>query len=113
MRMVDDVQCWLDEPGCNNGWLLMGNETAQYTAKRFATREWFLQADRPALTIEFTPPAVCPADVDDDGEVGINDFLLVLANWGLCPGCPQDIDMDGTVGINDFLLVLANWGPCP
>ena len=110
--MVNDVQCWLDDPGCNNGWLLMGNETDLHTAKRFATHEWFLPAEHPVLTIEFTPPAVCPADVDDDGEVGINDFLLVLANWGLCPGCPQDIDMDGTVGINDFLLVLANWGPC-
>ncbi len=27
--------------------------------------------------------------------------------------CPADIDNDGTVGINDFLDVLANWGPCP
>ncbi len=57
---------------------------------------------------------VCPADVDDDGEVGVIDFLLVLANWGPCPaGCPTDVDGDGEVGVIDFLLVLANWGPCP
>jgi len=111
--MVDDVQCWLDEPGCNNGWLLMGNETDLYTAKRFATREWFLPSERPVLAIEFTPPPVCPADLDLDGEVGINDFLQLLQAWGPCAGCPEDIDGDGAVGIYDFLFVLANWGPCP
>ena len=112
-RMVDDVQCWLDEPGCNDGWLLMGNEIDLHTAKRFASREWFDPGERPLLTIEFTPPAMCPADVDDDGEVGINDFLLVLGSWGPCEGCPEDIDGDGDVGINDFLIVLGSWGPCP
>ena len=27
----------------------------------------------------------CPADLDLDGDVGINDFLAVLAAWGACP----------------------------
>ncbi len=27
--------------------------------------------------------------------------------------CPADIDNDGMVGITDFLLVLSQWGPCP
>jgi len=27
--------------------------------------------------------------------------------------CPSDVNNDGTVGINDFLAVLAAWGPCP
>ncbi len=27
----------------------------------------------------------CPADIDNDGVVGINDFLDLLAAWGLCP----------------------------
>ena len=53
-------------------------------------------------------------DLDDDGIVGINDFLILLAEWGPCdqpcpPSCPADLDEDCTVGINDFLLVLANW----
>ncbi len=30
-------------------------------------------------------PTPCPADVDDGGSVGINDFLDLLANWGPCP----------------------------
>jgi len=27
--------------------------------------------------------------------------------------CPSDVNNDGTVGINDFLGLLAAWGPCP
>jgi hypothetical protein len=30
-------------------------------------------------------PDTCPADIDNDGTVGINDFLDVLAAWGSCP----------------------------
>ena len=26
--------------------------------------------------------------------------------------CPADLDGDGAVGIQDFLRLLANWGPC-
>jgi hypothetical protein len=46
----------------------------------------------------------------NDGVVGIGDFLLLLAQWGLPTSC--DFDGDG-VGITDFLTMLANWGPCP
>ena len=45
-----------------------------------------------------------------DGSVGINDFLALLAQWGIPGSCDFD---GGGVGINDFLDLLANWGPCP
>ncbi len=55
----------------------------------------------------------CPADFDGDGNVGINDFLALLAAWGPCGvECPADLDGDGDVGINDFLALLAAWGSC-
>ena len=54
----------------------------------------------------------CPWDLDDDGGVGINDFLDLLAAWGTNPGGPPDFDGNGNVGIEDFLELLANWGPC-
>jgi predicted outer membrane repeat protein len=54
----------------------------------------------------------CPADIDDDGLVGVNDFLDLLASWGAAGG-PADIDGDGVVGVTDFLDLLAYWGPCP
>ncbi len=54
-----------------------------------------------------------PGDIDGDGVVGINDFLIVLGRWGACPPspdpCPADLDGDGVVGIGDFLLVIGNW----
>jgi choice-of-anchor B domain-containing protein len=54
-------------------------------------------------------------DLDGDSTVGINDFLLLLADWGPCPGpcppsCAADFNGDCTVGVNDFLIMLANWG---
>ncbi len=59
-------------------------------------------------------PPPCPWDCDSgesfDGNVGIVDFLTLLAQWG----GPGTCDFDGGgVGITDFLELLANWGPCP
>ena len=56
---------------------------------------------------------VCPWNCggDNDGNVGIVDFLALLSQWGLI-GTSCDID-GGGVGIVDFLALLANWGPCP
>ncbi len=66
-----------------------------------------------AAASQATPPA--PGDLDEDGVVGITDFLALLAAWGPCPDpCPPhcfaDVNTDCTVGINDFLTLLANWG---
>ncbi len=52
------------------------------------------------------------ADLDDDGVVGIVDFLALLGDWGPCPVRPSDLDGDGEIGIQDFLILLGVWGPC-
>ena len=36
--------------------------------------------------------------------------LLIVPAIG---GCREDLDASGDVGITDFLALLANWGPCP
>ena len=56
----------------------------------------------------------CPWDCGQpvDGEVGIVDFLSLLASWGATPGMPCDFDGNG-VGISDLLEMLGRWGPCP
>ncbi len=59
------------------------------------------------------PVAVCEADLDDNGSVGVSDLLSLLASWGPCKGCPADFDGNGNVGVSDLLALLANWGPCP
>jgi hypothetical protein len=57
-QMVADVQEWLDNPASNFGWLVLGDESAIATAKRFDTRE---SASPPVLTIQFTAgPRVVP-----------------------------------------------------
>src|SRR3984893_5188549 len=57
-QMVADVERWLDNPASNFGWLVLGDESAIATAKRFDTRE---SASPPMLTIEFIPgPRVLP-----------------------------------------------------
>ena len=74
-----------------------------------------LASDDPTR-VASTAPIVsdCPADLNADGQVGINDFLILLAFWGPCTGvCLGDLDGDGAVGIVDFLQLLGTWGPCP
>jgi hypothetical protein len=57
-QMVADVQSWLDDPGSNFGWLVLGDESTNVTAKRFDSRE---SASPPMLTIQFVPgPRVAP-----------------------------------------------------
>jgi hypothetical protein len=55
-QMVSDVQAWLDNPATNFGWAVIGNETVNQSAKRFDTRENSIAANRPSLTVFFTPP---------------------------------------------------------
>ncbi len=58
--------------------------------------------------------ASCPWDCgDSDGNVGINDFLALLAEWdSIGSACDLGLGAPG-VGIEEFLDLLANWGPCP
>ncbi|GAB4311586.1 MAG: hypothetical protein Kow0059_01730 [Candidatus Sumerlaeia bacterium] len=57
-QMVADVQDWINNPGNNFGWILIGDESAAGTAKRFDSREG---ATVPVLAIDLTPPSA----VDD------------------------------------------------
>ena len=52
--MAADIQQWLDDPASNYGWILAGNESANQTTKRFATRENSDEGHRPLLTVEYT-----------------------------------------------------------
>ena len=56
--------------------------------------------------------APCPWDCEStpDGNVGITDFLELLAQWSMVG---TSCDFGAGVGINAFLELLANWGLCP
>lgn len=52
-RLVKDVRRWLKSPEENFGWVLIGNESAAKTAKRFASRENGETSIQPQLTVSF------------------------------------------------------------
>ncbi|MGD8376983.1 MAG: multicopper oxidase domain-containing protein, partial [Acidobacteriota bacterium] len=53
--MITDVQGWLDSPGTSFGWILIGRETDRRSAKRFDSRTNPVVAQRPVLTVDYTP----------------------------------------------------------
>lgn len=110
-QMVADVQEWLDNRSSAFGWVLMGNEVDANTAKKFASKDSLTPDLHPMLVIEFNP---CPWDCgNDDGIVGIVDFLALLGEW-TAVGTPCDLGLGAPgVGIEEFLDQLAHWGACP
>jgi hypothetical protein len=58
----------------------------------------------------YVQDAIDAAANGDTVVVGVVDFLFILADWGACEEscCLSDLDLDGEVGVTDFLLVLAN-----
>jgi hypothetical protein len=55
--------------------------------------------------------SACPADINGDGVVNIDDLFEVLNNWG-ASGVGADVNFDRTVNIDDLFAVLNNWGTC-
>ena len=54
-----------------------------------------------------------PGDLDNDGQVGVKDLLILLGSWGPCDNCdncPADLNSDCVVGVDDLLILLGNWG---
>ncbi|MEO9532022.1 MAG: DNRLRE domain-containing protein [Crocinitomicaceae bacterium] len=91
-QMVVDVQNWLDNPGNNNGWILIGDEVGTGNARRFGSKE---QGTAPVLTINYTctdpPVAVCQnvnAYLDGTGNATINDADL---DGGSVPVCATSL----------------------
>jgi hypothetical protein len=53
--MIDDVRTWLESPNLSHGWMILGNELAIGTAKRFNSRTHDDPALRPRLTVTYIP----------------------------------------------------------
>lgn len=111
--MVADVQSWLDSPGTNYGWIMIGNEVEIFSTRKFSSREEEIKSLRPVLTIEYRAAVdECDADLNDDGEVNAADLAALLGTWGPCPGCPEDLTGDDEVNAADLAVLLGGWGPC-
>jgi hypothetical protein len=53
---------------------------------------------------------VCVGDLNGDYVVGMNDMLLMLANWNDLYWEQGDVNGDGFFTVTDFQIVLAQWG---
>jgi hypothetical protein len=80
-QMAADVQTWLDDPAGNFGWILIGDETAPSTAKRFYSREADDPDVRPELVVSFVQPCELPELSD--------------AERGLCIAYCEALECDG------------------
>jgi len=71
------------------------------------------EAQAPPAAFGIEPSIPCPADLDGNGVVDLNDLNLVLANFG--QQVPQgDANGDGWVDLNDLNIVLSAFGTtCP
>lgn len=115
-QMVLDVQDWLDNPGNNMGWILIGDETVNQNTRRFGSKD---QGVAPQLTINYTctdpPTAVCQninAYLDGAGNATINDADL---DGGSMPICATSVSFsasqtaftcgDVVIGSNPSLVI--------
>jgi hypothetical protein len=52
----------------------------------------------------------CPADLNGDGNVDVNDLIDIIDQWG--SSGRADLNGDSVVNAEDLLRVLAMWGEC-
>lgn len=53
-QLVADVQEWVNDSTKNHGWIIIGDESATQTAKRFDSRENPTAANRPTLIVQYS-----------------------------------------------------------
>lgn len=84
-RMIDDVTRWVQTPGQNFGWIIIGNEVDTRSAKRLDSRENPTEENRPQLTIEYT-------EAGDDIGISIANADIREGNSG-----QQPLDFEVTI----------------
>ncbi len=128
--MVADIQSWLDNPGGNFGWVVIGNEIAGGSSKRFDAKENSTVMNRPVLKVFFTQPTCCilnRGDINNDGSVNatildLNYLVNKIFRGGPPPVCAleADVNSDGTFAnildlnflVNKIFRGGAAPGPC-
>ena len=87
-EMIADVQTWLDDPSTDFGWIVIGDENAEFSDKAYATREHDIPALRPQLIVTYD---LLPGGVHTDND-GVRDSCdAEPADPNVC----RDLDQDG------------------
>src|SRR5262249_13961615 len=79
--MATDAQGGLNTPPSTCGWVVVGDESGGTSAKKYEARESLNPAQRPMLTITFTPPSSCPVDRDHNGQITPADVATFVTDW--------------------------------
>ncbi|QKK09932.1 MAG: multicopper oxidase domain-containing protein [Planctomycetota bacterium] len=116
--IIMDVQMWADDALTNHGWVVIGNESEDKTAKRFDSRDIADSGRRPYLVIDFTPPPGAGACCYGDGTCVITTESDCMSSGGVFGGggtscdpnpCPQP---DGACCLPDGSCVETSEGEC-
>jgi outer membrane protein assembly factor BamB len=59
--------------------------------------------------IHLADPASVVGDLTGDGNINVDDLMMVINNWGTCEACVADVNNDCTVDVNDLLMVINQW----
>ncbi|NLF30653.1 MAG: hypothetical protein GX591_07175 [Planctomycetes bacterium] len=99
------------EPGGVEAICLYGGRTMIAGAE---PEQWFGDGIYDDITWTPTGGPVCnPGDADGDGDVDLDDFVVLKNNFGTATGatCAEgDFDADGDVDLDDFVLLKNNFG---
>jgi hypothetical protein len=116
--LVDDVQYWLDNPGTNFGWILIGNEASTGTAKRFMG-----PGNTPILTVTWLegctdlikPLAKCKAATVQIDASGNANLMISDVDDGSSDNCgninmtlSEDAFDCTELGTHDVILTVAD-----
>ena len=68
--------------------------------------------DQGGNTVAEECPIDCPGDIDGNGDVGVDDLLLLLGEYATdCSAdCDSDLDGNGEVNVDDLLELLGYYG---
>lgn len=91
-EMVGDVQEWVNHPQSNFGWMLIGDDDAIFTARRFNSRED--PNAPPALEITF----LLPAQIERAQEIGSHFNLSFIA----LPGQSYTVEFRDSCSTGDW-----------
>jgi len=65
------------------------------------------------LTAEGLAAAPTPGDADLDGDVDLDDFVLLKIHWGAAAGATWgegDFNADGAINLDDFMILKSHFG---
>eukprot|EP00055_Hartaetosiga_balthica_P001902 m.2224 g.2224 ORF g.2224 m.2224 type:complete len:303 (-) comp1738_c1_seq1:277-1185(-) len=81
--LLRDVREWVNRTAPNYGWIVIGDESSEQTAKSFGSREFADETKWPHLILELTSPANKGSRVVHDVVVPIVVTILVLVGLAI------------------------------